>query len=386
MPVSIQGELSRPTESTTPIGLIGNNHFKHRIYIKPEAWKDFFTANATQKYVGDEFYFKGTKWRLVIHPNGNKEDGSNVGSFKAAIFLTEQPKLWRRCIVNYKIYIPQLNAKWIDTNSFWPGRGHGVPDNAINVNEIKSLNAHAPLEIAVEIRLLIAIMKEDHVEYKQLLPYQNHVKFEWEINEELLSAMKNAKQGKMFHSDVYYDMWSVGITPNTSAGFVGTYLRLCGLPPYISKVEVEYEIRCEMCVRKDGTIIRADERLEFDYDFSGFPWPGPMWEMEDFQDYKKETMTLKFDIRITKKWDEGGNSMNENIARLMNYTIGDEEDEKFIALVQQMQYLSFKVNEFEGYKKVFYFTVALMLSVVIFSVTACWWIFENNGDCCKKDD
>lgn len=293
------------------------------------------------------------------------------------------PSHWRKVMVTYTITIPATNTKWIDTSAFWEGRGKGMRDDALLLQEIKDLDLDK-LEVIVGIKILQIVLKEDNViMYEQLFPYQNRQKFTWEIDQDLLSSMQNASAGKIFHSDIYNDMWSVGMYPNTKKDDnVQLFLRLCALPPYISKVAIEYEVnvKCRKCFHNNGEAINSFmKNIELEYDETATVWEYATLSFE--REFKKfeGPVFIELDIKIVKKFAQDGDEIGENVAKLINYTIDGDMDEKYLAMIEQIQYLTLKIDTLEGYKRAVYLMISLMVAVVIISLGGCWWVVSGNN-------
>ena len=120
------------------------------------------------------------------------------------------------------------------------------------------------------------------LEHDEKVSDKNHFQIEWEVDSDLMAAMKASNTGKCFESKMDNDsMWCIQCFPNgdnaASAGDVELYVQLCWLPPNISRIEVRYDLAVlpsysrnesqEECVYALDEAISADTRIkEFDYD------------------------------------------------------------------------------------------------------------------------
>eukprot|EP01083_Nonionella_stella_P069012 183663_1 len=78
--------------------------------------------------------------------------------------------------------------------------------------------------------------------------YKRKTQLQWKIDEQMMKKLKSFDKGKAICSDIFNDIWCLTLYPNgewnTKEGDVRIELWLCGLPPNVSKMNVQWTVHC----------------------------------------------------------------------------------------------------------------------------------------------
>eukprot|EP01083_Nonionella_stella_P050613 134587_1 len=146
--------------------------------------------------------------------------------------------------------------------------------------------------------------------------YKRKTQLQWRIDEETMKKLKSFDKGKGICSDILNDIWCLKLYPNgawySKEGDVRIVLDLCGLPPNVSKMSVQWTVHCH----------EANIKRTFTYDFDeenrGHAWSNNTISFAKFCKYNTWTVTVnanvlnEFDLngedvtmkRIESEWNE----------------------------------------------------------------------------------
>eukprot|EP01083_Nonionella_stella_P150362 478913_1 len=78
--------------------------------------------------------------------------------------------------------------------------------------------------------------------------YKTKTQLQWKIDEEMMKKLKSFDKGQAICCDICNDIWCLRLSPNGHAlskeGDVRIGLYLCGLPPNVSKMNVQWTVHC----------------------------------------------------------------------------------------------------------------------------------------------
>eukprot|EP01083_Nonionella_stella_P147218 464123_1 len=122
-----------------------------------------------------------------------------------------------------------------------------------------------------------------------------------------MGKLKSFDNGKGICSDIYNDIWCLRLYPNGywsgKEGDVRIALCLCGLPPNISKMNVQWTVHCHEANIKHTFTKDFDEENEYGC------WYENTISFAEFCKYN--TWTVSVNVTVLNEFDMNGNDVIE---------------------------------------------------------------------------
>ena len=247
---------------------------KYPIYIiwnicDPEIILHFYDMETNGYFDSTIAGKNGLQWFLRFFPNGHyKYKFQNIFDIKnrnksCLIFLClkELPKNVNEIMINYRLYCHE-------TKTSNTGIGIFDKDNfAVGIEEHDMYIIHLLLKGIISIGCFINIIKINYINVmdqlfmdkmlidemllnitQPLLTEINPYKYEWNIDETMLSEFLQCNVGKKFESNIYDNLWCLKCFPNgdkmDNEGKTQLFIQLCMFPKDVTKIRLRIKLSC----------------------------------------------------------------------------------------------------------------------------------------------
>ena len=247
-------------------------------------------------------------WRISACPNGS--GNNDEGSFDVYLKLISLHKAWNHILICRRTHCPQLQISRTATYEYdHKHKNWGWSTNTMHQSQIQDLDE---LTIITTITILKIVLNDNNkILYQKDIIAPLNKKIEWNINKEIFNKMIMTKNGNLYETHIFDDIWCLGLYPNgyksASKGFCCVRLALCGLSANISKVTVNYKYQLLFQAKDDQKIYHQNNTDHFDLD-KDYYWNTELKQLtfDEFKQY--ESLTITCDIIIIDKYDMNGNS------------------------------------------------------------------------------
>eukprot|EP01083_Nonionella_stella_P204558 745628_1 len=130
--------------------------------------------------------------------------------------------------------------------------------------------------------------------------YRANTQFQWKIDEQMMKKLKSFHKGTGICSDIYNDIWCLKLYPNgywndSKEGDVRIGLYLCGFPPNVSKMSVQWTVRCRQAnIKKTWTTDFCEENKCYN-------WGKNTISFSEFCKYN--TWTVSVNVNVLNEFD-----------------------------------------------------------------------------------
>eukprot|EP01083_Nonionella_stella_P156375 506339_1 len=135
--------------------------------------------------------------------------------------------------------------------------------------------------------------------------YKTNTQLQWEIDEEVMQKLKSFDKGNGICSDILNDIWFLRLYPkgawDTKEGDVRIVLRLCGLPPNVSKMSVQWTVHCH------EANIKHTSTKDFHEENKDRGWGNNTISFAEFCKYNTCTMTVN--VNVLNEFDANGDDV-----------------------------------------------------------------------------
>eukprot|EP01083_Nonionella_stella_P267304 903126_1 len=139
------------------------------------------------------------------------------------------------------------------------------------ISSFEDLKASCGKELTFTVTICIAriTLKKKNKKLFQMATnkYKRKTQLQWKIDEETMKKLKSFDKGKGICSDILNDIWCLQLYPNgawySKEGDVRIGLCLCGLPPNVSKMNVQWTVHCHEANIKHTFTNDFDEENEY---------------------------------------------------------------------------------------------------------------------------
>eukprot|EP01083_Nonionella_stella_P171885 588187_1 len=270
-------------------------------------------------------------WHLSVYPYGIDTEHLNFTNLYINLSSSNSTLFGRyflfELVVNARLYCIETSSCWSSIKTFkCDSDKHGWQKGALLIHE---LCQYKELTFVVYINILRIRGYDKRIwyQYPLQLPAVNECnKFvlKWKIDSSLLCDLRNANEMKRFESDICNNMWVLGCVPNgikkdNEASVFKIYLKLCALPPNISKIKVKFNIIC------------IETKKHIKYIYNDFDYKHKYWQTDKlckrnyliFNDF--DTLRFKAEIEIIEQYDTNYNELSSNLwkHKIQNHTIQD---------------------------------------------------------------
>eukprot|EP01083_Nonionella_stella_P171207 584343_1 len=163
------------------------------------------------------------------------------------------------------------------------------------------------LTFVITIHMARITLKEDNKILFQMRTnkYKRKTQLQWKIDEEMMKKLKSFDKGKGICSDILNDIWCLKLYPNGSwkgkDGDVRIGLHLCGLPPNVSKMSVQFTVYCH------EANIEQTKTKGFDEENIGWNWNMNTISFAEFVEYNTWTVTVN--VNVLNEFDANGDDV-----------------------------------------------------------------------------
>merc|ERR1719474_1278215 len=284
-------------------------------------------------------------WYLSVHPYGVDEEHAyysnlyiNLASSRETLFDPQQLRL-HELVINARLYCVETKSCWSSIKVYRSDCDyHGWQKGALKVDE---MCAHPRLTFIAYINILkvsrlklaaddrssnplvlrpsgpISASKGDtELLYQYPLSIERKTRFliKWRIDESLMKDLQSANEMKRFESEMCHNMWVLGCVPhgikkdNESSVFK-MFLKLCALPPSVSRIKVKFNILC------------VETKKHLKYIYHDFDYKHKYWQTDKlckrsylmFDDFT--SMRFNAEIEIIEQYDLEMNEISSALWR-----------------------------------------------------------------------
>jgi len=256
-------------------------------------------------------------WYLSVWPYGIDDEHVNftnlylhLASSKNLLFSS--PMAYREIILNARLYCMETKSCWSSIKVFKTDSDyHGWQKGALKITEVCDYK-YLTFVLCINVLRVSTRLSQKSIVYQYPLTLKSSsFVIKWKIDDTLLSDLKKANEMKRFESDICYNMWVLGCVPNgikkdNESTVFKIYLKLCALPPNISKIKVKFNILC----------IETKKHLKYIY--NDFDYKHKYWQTDKlckrsyliFNDF--DILRFKADIEIIEQYDLNNNELSSN--------------------------------------------------------------------------
>ena len=193
-------------------------------------------AKPGDEFASPTFNFAGLTWKLVSYPNGNSD--GRAGTFDVFLTLVTMPESWKNIFLFRRIQCDQTKGSFAYYCTYKKGTSKGWMKTMI-FTEIQSLNK---LSFTVEVMISRIVLKDEETIF-----YQKPIKIKaqqirWKMDKELWRCVQNAHIGKYFASEIFGNMWCIGMNRQSTSFRI--YLTLCAMPRDLQSVKAMASVEC----------------------------------------------------------------------------------------------------------------------------------------------
>eukprot|EP01083_Nonionella_stella_P220581 789029_1 len=218
------------------------------------------------------------------------------------------PSSWKSIFCQLHVECPQLQNKNVSSTTYYRPTGNGCTISSFE--DLLSSCYNRQLTFTITIRIIRITLNANNRILFQIKPkdHETNRPLQWKIDEETMIQLKSFKRGKGISSDIYNNNWCLQLYPNGQwcsplRGYVRIGLQLCGLPPNVSKMSVQWTVYCHEAKIKDTLT------YDFDQHHDSWTWKANMISFAEFSLYSTWTVSVK--INILKEFDLNGNAIKE---------------------------------------------------------------------------
>eukprot|EP01083_Nonionella_stella_P275553 935872_1 len=156
---------------------------------------------------------------------------------------------WKSIFCQLRIECPQIQNKMVFPRSYMYNKAIAYGGYISSFEDLKA-SCDKALTFVITIHMARITLKEDNKILFQMRTnkYKRKTQLQWKIDEEMMKKLKSFDKGKGICSDILNDIWCLKLYPNGSwkgkDGDVRIGLHLCGLPPNVSKMSVQWTVHC----------------------------------------------------------------------------------------------------------------------------------------------
>eukprot|EP01083_Nonionella_stella_P176896 620276_1 len=311
--------------------------------------KKILSAKLGDKLESDEVFQVGKlNWKLELYPTGWDKD--TKGFCNVCVKLLAMPASWKCIFCQLHIECPQIQAKMVRSYPYKYNKPHSSGCFLSSFGDLRA-SCGKELTFIITIRIARITLKQDNkiLFQMQTNKYKNNTRLQWKIDEETMKTLKTFDKGKGIFSGIYNNIWCLQLYPNgcwdTVEGDVDIGLWLCGLPPNVSKLKVEWTVHCrEANIKQTWT-------NDFDEDHRYYSWQQNTISFAEF--CKHDTWTVRANINVSNEFDMNGKDLTDSVWNEHKEPQNDEstqpnEVSAFLSDLRLNQYIAaFTENGFE---------------------------------------
>eukprot|EP01083_Nonionella_stella_P275551 935867_1 len=196
---------------------------------------------------------------------------------------------WKSIFCQLRIECPQIQNKMVFPRSYMYNKAIAYGGYISSFEDLKA-SCDKALTFVITIHMARITLKEDNKILFQMRTnkYKRKTQLQWKIDEEMMKKLKSFDKGKGICSDILNDIWCLRLYPNgrwnSKEGDVGIVLELCGLPPNVSKMSVQWTVHChEANIKKSYT-------NDFDEENRDWSWGNNTISFAEFCKYNTWTV------------------------------------------------------------------------------------------------
>jgi len=290
--------LSDPTNSS------GNTFYSGSFTwsITGQLLEDVLSSATGDRFSSEVFPIAALRCQMKLCPNGNKSQFN--GYCRLFIKIVSMPAEWGSITICRTIDCPQTQSREtrIARCGVGDAKGWVYP---LPLSELQE-GHFDKVEFSVFVRILRVVLASGDPLYQNHFGYLKTQQLSYRLDDGLLDRLKHCRPGKMVESGAFGQMWTVQICPNGDipeyAGKCMVVLNLMGLPPNVSKLNVEWNIQCkEMKANISST---ADFSIESTGKFCN------IGRFSDFQQLR--AFSVQIHVFILSVYDDDGNVLEDH--------------------------------------------------------------------------
>eukprot|EP01083_Nonionella_stella_P287604 979021_1 len=178
--------------------------------------------------------------------------------------------------------------------------------NGFYISSFRDLKASCGKELTfvITIRIVRIILKEENKILFQMpnKEYKTKTQFQWKIDEQMMKKLRSFDKGKGICSEILNDIWCLTLYPNgtwsSKEGDVRIVLCLCGLPPNVYKMSVQWTVYCH------EANIKQTNTKDFGEDNRNYNWTENTISFREFCKYN--TWTVTANVNVLNEFDMNG--------------------------------------------------------------------------------
>eukprot|EP01083_Nonionella_stella_P110164 322184_1 len=242
------------------------------------------------------FQIAKLNWKAELCLNGYTE--KSKGLCGVCVRLLEMPFSWKSIFCQLHIECPQIQNKMVFSVSYNEAKSKGC---YLSSFEDLKASCDKDLTFVITIRIARITLKEDNKILLQVPTnkYKTKAHLQWKIDEEMMRKLKSFDRGKGICSDIYNNIWCLKLYPNgnvhSKEGDVRIGLYLCGLPPHMYKLNVQWTVHCR------EANLKQTFTFDFDEENTGYSWYEDTISFAQFCKYN--TWTVSVAINVLNEFD-----------------------------------------------------------------------------------